>query len=84
MKYDESLNIVLQQELKSYNHLIELVESSLVELRKALKGQNHMSEDLKEVYKCLVSDKIPAKWKKDCYQTNRSLFSFLADLTDRL
>jgi dynein heavy chain, axonemal len=44
--YNESMNTVLVQELVRYNRLLEVMKSSLVSLKKALKGLVVMSEDL--------------------------------------
>jgi dynein heavy chain len=44
--YNESLNTVLVQELVRYNRLLDIMKSSLANLKKALKGLVVMSEDL--------------------------------------
>jgi dynein heavy chain len=55
IRFDESMNTVLSQELLRYNGLINVVRSSLADLRKALKGLIVMSSDLEEVtHKCML------------------------------
>jgi dynein heavy chain len=49
IRFDESMNTVLSQELLRYNGLTSVVRSSLADLRKALKGLIVMSGDLEEV-----------------------------------
>ena len=56
IRFDESMNTVLSQELLRYNGLINVVRSSLADLRKALKGLVVMSGDLEEVRaQCVAS-----------------------------
>ncbi len=45
-KYEESMNTVLVQEVIRYNRLLEVMKETLVGVKKALKGQVVMSEEL--------------------------------------
>lgn len=44
--YNESMNTVLRQEVVRYNRLLVVMEDSLVNVKKALKGLVVMSDDL--------------------------------------
>jgi len=56
IRFDESMNTVLSQELLRYNALVNVVRSSLSDLKKALKGLIVMSADLEGVspYECVL------------------------------
>ena len=49
--YEESMNTVLQQELIAFNHLLKIVNSTLIELQKAIKGLVLLSAELEEMGK---------------------------------
>lgn len=46
IKYEDSMNTVLQQELLRYNKLITVVRTSLVNVGKAIKGEVPLSVEL--------------------------------------
>ena len=84
IRFDESMNTVLSQELLRYNGLVNVVRSSLSDLRKALKGLIVMSGDLEEVAKAMNSNKVPALWSKKSYPSLKPLGSYVVDMLARL
>jgi dynein heavy chain len=50
VRYEESMNTVLGQECVRFNRLIQVVRSTLVDIRKAIVGLVLMSHDLEQVY----------------------------------
>jgi dynein heavy chain len=61
------MNTVLTQELFRYNKLIAVVNSSLKDIEKALKGLILMSKELEECTISLQNNKIPAMWLSKSY-----------------
>jgi dynein heavy chain, axonemal len=59
IKYEDSLNTVLQQELLRYNKLTSVVRSSLINVGKAIKGEVPLSQELEEVCSSLFNNIVP-------------------------
>lgn len=73
ISYKESFNAVLLQEAKRYNDLLEMMQSTLQNLLKALKGLIVMSEELEMMTTSLFNNKIPANWQGISYPSLKSL-----------
>lgn len=71
--YEESFNTVLLQEAERYNSLLEIVQSTLQDLLKALRGFVVMSEQLEVMATSLFNNKIPANWRSKSYLSSKSL-----------
>ena len=65
--YEESMNTVLQQELLRFNALLAVVNSSLIELQKAIKGLVLLSGDLEQMGTSMIEGTVPALWKTVSY-----------------
>ena len=62
VKYTESMNTVLVQEVIRYNRLLSIIHSSLKDLKKALKGLVVMSEALETMFNSIFNNEVPDMW----------------------
>uniref|UniRef100_A0A7S4KKQ0 Dynein heavy chain n=1 Tax=Prymnesium polylepis TaxID=72548 RepID=A0A7S4KKQ0_9EUKA len=84
LSYGESMNTVLVQEAQRYVKLIQIYNSSLAELLKALKGLVVMSADLESMHNSLYTNAVPAIWTKKSYPSLKPLAAWVDDLAMRL
>jgi dynein heavy chain len=64
VKYEESMNTVLTQEVIRYNKLLTAIRSSLNEMLKALKALVVMSQALETMVDSLFKNAVPGKESK--------------------
>lgn len=84
VKYEESMNTVLENEILRFNKLLFCVRDSLVNIQLAIKGEVVMSSDLEEVGNALFDNRIPATFAKVSYPSLKPLASYIVDLVERL
>lgn len=82
--YNESMNTVLTQELDRFNGLIKTLKRSLVDMKRAIKGEILMSEDVEQAMLSMCDGLIPALWIKYGFNSMRPLGSYVKDLQMRL
>jgi dynein heavy chain len=82
--YKESMATVLIQEIVRYNKLIKIVQSSLQDLIKALKGLFVMSENLEGMANNMELNQVPALWALRAYPSLKPLSSWTSDFINRI
>ncbi|KAJ7290925.1 hypothetical protein O6H91_Y290900 [Diphasiastrum complanatum] len=84
VKYEESMNSVLHQEMTRFNSLTEVIRSSLHTLQRTLKGLVAMSGDIEKLASSIYNGKLPAMWAAKSYPSLKPLPSYVTDLVHRL
>lgn len=82
--YEESMNTVLVQEVIRYNRLLFVMKESLTNVKKALKGQIVMSEEMEGVANSLHDNYVPVLWADKGFLSLKPLSSWTQDLVARI
>ncbi|XP_030749874.1 dynein heavy chain 2, axonemal [Sitophilus oryzae] len=77
------LDVVLLQEINRYNALLSLINTSLEDLQKGIKGLVVMSSELEEIFTCIFEGRVPSTWLK-AYPSLKLLGSWTRDLVARV
>jgi dynein heavy chain len=70
-----SLSTVLLQEVSRFNRLLTVMRSSLIQIKKAIRGFIVMSEELDAMYNSFQNGKVPRNWEKVAYPSLKPLTS---------
>lgn len=78
-----ALNTCLLQEVQRYNMLLQKIRRQKAELRRAVKGEIVMSEELETIFNALLLGRVPAPWMS-AYPSVKPLASWAQDLVERV
>eukprot|EP00884_Botryococcus_braunii_P017803 jgi/Botrbrau1/4706/Bobra.0218s0027.1 len=84
LSYNEIMNTVLQQECERYNHLLGIVEVSLLEVVRGLRGQVVLTPALEAILDAVVTNQVPQIWSKAAYPSVMRLASWMPNLAQRV
>ena len=84
IKWEESMNTVITQELDRFNSLRTVIFSSLNDIQKAVKGVVVMSDELESLGDSLYYGKVPELWLFTSYPSLKPLAPYMTDLLARL
>ena len=82
--YHESMNTVLTQELIRFNNMLKVINSTLKNLNKAVKGIVAMSAELDSIGTALFNNSVPGIWANKAYPSLKPLAPWLIDLEKRI
>jgi len=84
LRYEESMNTVLRQELIRYNGLLSTIQDSLQSLQAAVAGEVVMSASLDTMASQMGINQTPTLWMARSYPSLKPLANYVEDLAARL
>lgn len=84
MAYTNSMNTVLQQEVRRYNNLLAVIKTSLYDAQRAIRGEIAMIDTIESVCSSMSIGKLPTQWASKSYPSIKPLSSYVTDLIARL
>ncbi|GMI17677.1 hypothetical protein TrLO_g10552 [Triparma laevis f. longispina] len=79
-----ALTVVLFQECRKFNLLLDFVRTTLEDLLQAILGEIAMSAELESMYKSIYNKVLPEAWMKYSYPSMKDLEGWVGDLSLRV
>ena len=80
----KSLSTVLRQEIDRFNNLLQVLWSTLDNIKKAIKGLVVMSSELENIYNSFLNNQVPGQWANAAYPSLKPLGTWIKDLSLRI
>jgi dynein heavy chain len=80
----DSVSIVLLQEIVRFNKLLSVMQKTLSDLQKAIRGEVVMSPALDKMFTSVLISKVPDLWTKASYSSLKALAPWFEDLHERV
>ncbi|EPY20242.1 dynein heavy chain, axonemal [Strigomonas culicis] len=80
---NNALSTCLLQEIQRYNALLRKIHRQRAELRRAVKGEIVMSDELETIFDALLLGRVPPPWMS-AYPSGKPLASWSVDLVQRI
>ncbi|KAF5300254.1 hypothetical protein FQR65_LT09209 [Abscondita terminalis] len=84
VRYEESMNTVLVQEMKRFTKLLNAIRLSLLDIENAIKGLAMMTPTLETLQMSLLLSRIPESWARVSYPSLKTLPNYITDFVDRM
>jgi len=81
--YENSMNVVLVQEVSRYNRLLVALHASLKVLTMTLEGAVVSTQSTEAALQSILGNRVPAAWSKISFPSMKPLSSWLEDLSRR-
>lgn len=78
------MNTVLTQELTRFNGLTKIIRQSLIDMKRAIKGEVLLSSELEAALNNLKLGIVPAMWLKKSFSSLKPLGGYFKELLERL
>lgn len=79
-KITKATSVVLFQEIKKFNRLMDFVRGALEDLVRAILGEIVMDGQLEKMYQSIYNNKVPDSWMNVGYPSLKSLDAWVDDL----
>lgn len=84
ISYENSIAILMHQEVQKYNNLLGFIKSSMAALFKYLNGDIILDQAMEEELYGIINDKTPARWLSVSYPGSSVLPTYLHNLQRRI